>query len=420
MATKVNAKIIAVGNPGAGKSTLLNSLGGEVLFKSGLNIGGGLTYQLDEKKNKNGHFLDTPGLADESLRKEAGKAISEGLRMGGQFKVLFFVTEQRGRVVQQDATTIQLVHEAAPEIGDEYGIIVNMVSKGVLKKLNNSEMAKHDFLNTLFAGIPDANRCIYSNIFFVGKVDEPEDEDNVVVPPETITDANGLTFRKFIDDVVPEIFISEEKVEDINVEKFTEMTRKLEKMATEMKLKDETWKEERRQFEKKRIKDAEEHKKKTEELLEIERKNAEETRKDRDRLEAKLEEKSRKQTEETLKLLAELKASKEAEEITRKKAEEMTKLKVQEAEEKFRKETEEKVKLMFELKAKEEAKEKARKQNEEMARQMTELMASKEAEEKTRKQTEEEKSRKETEEKELKAKKEAEERASQMLQGKKK
>ena len=136
MATKEQLKIIAVGNPGAGKSTLLNSLMGEALFESGLNIGGGLTYQLDEIKHKKGHFLDTTGLADESLRKEAGKAISEGLRLGGQFKVLFFVTEQRGRVVQQDATTIQLVHEAAQEIKSDYGIIVNKCSKRVLKMLN--------------------------------------------------------------------------------------------------------------------------------------------------------------------------------------------------------------------------------------------------------------------------------------------
>ena len=135
------------------------------MFKSGLNMGNGLTYKLDERINENGHFLDTPGLADEKLRKAAGGAISEGLRMGGQFKVLFFVTEQRGRVVQQDATTMQLVHEAAPEIKSHYGVIVNMVSKGVLKRLNQTEMSFFEFLNTLFAGMADENRCIYSNIF---------------------------------------------------------------------------------------------------------------------------------------------------------------------------------------------------------------------------------------------------------------
>ena len=65
---KESLKIIAVGNPGSGKSTILNSLAGEVLFKAGVNIGQGLTFKLDEAENKNGHFLDTPGLADEELR----------------------------------------------------------------------------------------------------------------------------------------------------------------------------------------------------------------------------------------------------------------------------------------------------------------------------------------------------------------
>ena len=310
----MDIKIIAVGNPGAGKSTLLNSLGGEVLFKSGLNMGNGLTYKLDEGINENGHFLDTPGLADEKLRKAAGGAISEGLRMGGQFKVLFFVTEQRGRVVQQDATTMQLVHEAAPEIKSHYGIIVNMVSKGVLKKLNQTEMSFYDFFNAVFAGMADENRCIYSNIFVIGRVDDLEDEEDKVVPPETIIDSNGVTLRDFIDNVVPALVIKKENVSEVKIEKFKEMTNKLEEMATEIKLKDERWKEERRRFEQKRIQDAAESKAKIEALEEIQRKNLEETSKERDRLEAKLEaklkiqeENSRKKIEEMARQMAELK-----------------------------------------------------------------------------------------------------------------
>ena len=95
-----------------------------------MNLGKGLTYQLDEVINDKGHFLDTPGLADESLRIKAGESIAIGLRKNGYYKILFFVTEQRGRVVQQDATTIKLILEAASEIKANYGIIVNMVSKG--------------------------------------------------------------------------------------------------------------------------------------------------------------------------------------------------------------------------------------------------------------------------------------------------
>ena len=94
------------------------------------------------------------------LRKQAGKAISDGLKMGGEYKVLFFVTEHGGRVGQQDATTMKLVLDAAPEIGEKYGIIVNMVSKGVLKKLQTESMY-HDFNNSMLAGIDDKNRCIY-------------------------------------------------------------------------------------------------------------------------------------------------------------------------------------------------------------------------------------------------------------------
>ena len=126
------AKIIAVGNPGSGKSTFLNALAEEILFKSGVSFGEGLTYQLDQGVNDKGHFLDTPGLADEKLRKAAGKAISEGLRKDGDYKVVFFVTQQAGRVLPQDATTMKLVLEAASEIGQNYGVVVNKVNKKIM------------------------------------------------------------------------------------------------------------------------------------------------------------------------------------------------------------------------------------------------------------------------------------------------
>ena len=61
-------KIIAVGNPGAGKSCILNSLGGEPLFRSGVNVGRGLTYRLDEKINGNGYLIDTPGMLIQILK----------------------------------------------------------------------------------------------------------------------------------------------------------------------------------------------------------------------------------------------------------------------------------------------------------------------------------------------------------------
>ena len=54
----------------------------------------GLTHQLDEATSEDGRrrFFDTPGLADEKLRKAAGQDISEALRKGGDYIVLFFAT----------------------------------------------------------------------------------------------------------------------------------------------------------------------------------------------------------------------------------------------------------------------------------------------------------------------------------------
>ena len=236
-------------------------MAGECLFRSGINLGKGLTYQLDEVINDKGHFLDTPGLADESLRKKAGEAISNGLRKGGDYKIVFFVTEQRGRVVQQDATTIKLVHEAAPEIKTSYGIIVNMVSKGVLKRLHKADVAYFDFLNTLFAGIPEASKCLYSNILFIGKIDDLEDEDDKLVSPETFVDVNGLTLIDFLHTVVPTISIKGENVADINTDQFDDMTKELKRLAEETRLKDEAWREERRQLEFRRMEEAAENKK---------------------------------------------------------------------------------------------------------------------------------------------------------------
>ena len=130
MASKDLVRIIVIGNPGAGKSCLLNSLAGKPLFKSGVNVGKGLTFKLDEKQTEDYCYVDTPGLADQKLRHQAAEAISVGLKNGGDHKIIFVVTEQMGRVRQQDSTTIKLVHEAAPEIKMNYGVIVNMISKG--------------------------------------------------------------------------------------------------------------------------------------------------------------------------------------------------------------------------------------------------------------------------------------------------
>jgi len=121
-------RTIAIGNPGAGKSTMLNALWEQTLFRSEISFGGGLTSRLDRKNNSNGLFYDTPGLADDTYRKQAAEAIRDALRDGGPFKYTFFLSEA-SRVINEDIAILKLVHEACPEISNSHGIMINQVSQ---------------------------------------------------------------------------------------------------------------------------------------------------------------------------------------------------------------------------------------------------------------------------------------------------
>ena len=73
--------IIVIGNPGSGKSTTLNYLGQKLMFKSGVAIGSGLTYELNKEEVSGITYCDTPGLNDARKREAAGKAISKVLKV---------------------------------------------------------------------------------------------------------------------------------------------------------------------------------------------------------------------------------------------------------------------------------------------------------------------------------------------------
>jgi len=265
---KLEPKIytVALGNPGSGKSTVLNSLAGELFFKSGLSIGSGLTSKLDEGSNKNGVFLDTPGLADEKLRTASGKAIYQALKKDGHYQILFFVTERNGRVLQQDATTIKLILDTAPDIGQDYGIIVNMLSKGLMKKMKENRMFKEDFLNILFAGISAERRCPYNSVLYLGKLQELKGKNNELVSSDIFKNEEGMTLTEFVNKVVPTVNIKKQSVNEMKLQDFDKVTRDLETVAKEMQLKDLAWKEERRLYEEERMKKATEAQIKCQEL----------------------------------------------------------------------------------------------------------------------------------------------------------
>ena len=130
-----------IGNPGVGKSTLANCIAKELLFNSGFNIGGGLTFQLDSKIHDGITYLDTPGLADIKLRKEAAKAISKALKKNGTYQIFFIVTLEAGRIRPEDMTTISVVLNSAKDI-KHYSIIINKLSTEAYETLVAKENEK--------------------------------------------------------------------------------------------------------------------------------------------------------------------------------------------------------------------------------------------------------------------------------------
>ena len=86
-------------------------------------------------KEHNGiKYLDTPGLSDIKLRKQAAEAITTALKQGGTYQVFFVISLESGRVRPEDVTTIKLVLESASDI-KHFSLIINKLSTAVLDRL---------------------------------------------------------------------------------------------------------------------------------------------------------------------------------------------------------------------------------------------------------------------------------------------
>lgn len=188
--------IIAIGNPGCGKSTTLNYLAQKVVFKSGIAIGSGLTSILDECTVGNITFKDTPGLNDTSKIKEAGKEISKALKIGGKTKILFFVGERSGRTEKADVTTMNLVLDAAPEIDNNYGVIVSKIDPEIAEMLKCTEHWA-TFLAGVFSG-KCKKPCATENVQGVLMNDNAKNKKDYLVPRGEFKTLDGHPLENFI------------------------------------------------------------------------------------------------------------------------------------------------------------------------------------------------------------------------------
>jgi GTP-binding protein EngB required for normal cell division len=144
--------VLFLGNSGVGKSTLCNAVFQQAVFSSGLSGGFGMTFQKQEHKYQNALYIDTPGLSYKQIREKAAKEIEEALKKNSNYKIVFVITLESGRLSPTDLATIETVCEAI-QVPFEYGLIFNKVTRGVMQSITQEGL---DFYLTPFKKKPYA------------------------------------------------------------------------------------------------------------------------------------------------------------------------------------------------------------------------------------------------------------------------
>jgi hypothetical protein len=121
-----------------------------------------------------------------------------------------------------DKTTIQLVLQAAPQIGRSYSIIINKLPNSTVKKLKENESDRNLLITTLNEGLTGT-----SSIYYNANNADLMDESNVVVPLDSL-------LLDFINHA-PTITISEAHVKSIAFDQFEKVTKMLTDQLEELK-----------------------------------------------------------------------------------------------------------------------------------------------------------------------------------------
>ena len=132
-----------------------------------------MTFQLVKEVHNGITYLDTPGLADISMRIEAARAITEALKQNGTYQIFFVITLEAGRFRPEDIATMKLVLQSSRDI-KYYSIIINKLTKGTLEGLIEDNARN---LNMVVAEVIKQIECVEDPPTLLLLSNRPELED---------------------------------------------------------------------------------------------------------------------------------------------------------------------------------------------------------------------------------------------------
>jgi len=232
-------KTMFFGNPGTGKSSLINSYvtqaGGKHVCKSAFSIDGtGITSQYELVKCKDEEVLDTPGIADIKMNKEACKEIKKALQLGGAYRLVFVCLLVAGRVRMDDVVTINRVTDAIDTKDFTFTLVINKIRMKSMRRIIANANSFSCFMAELKKKPQD--------ILFVEMDDDADDEDNFLMKDPPCYNAcaaleNGMLQQNKLRDVLLQtrtICILKEQVSDIKTGDYRKEVEQLKVLMNEM------------------------------------------------------------------------------------------------------------------------------------------------------------------------------------------
>eukprot|EP01132_Coremiostelium_polycephalum_P000133 gene133-182_t len=210
---KADEIILFCGNPGSGKSALCNSIFQQAIFRSGISRGSGMTTHQQEHIYNNKLYIDTPGLSDVQMRKQAAKEIEKALKYNHHYKIVFVATLEAGRIRPDDLVTVNLICDII-RTPFEYGLIFNKLTDFVYQDVLKNGL--NEYLITL-------HKPPHS-IALLKEVNEMQDTTNTYFPDNS---ENRIDLLKFLTKLPP-FKIKPQDITPIDTRDFDERIQEME------------------------------------------------------------------------------------------------------------------------------------------------------------------------------------------------